>query len=208
MGRRTWYFSALLLAALPAESLAQTMRPPQSTPATGRGPELLSEPRPIPPLRPPSSAASPNEADITDGDGTDLLGPERSPIDLASALRLAGVNNPQILLARQRVVEAVALRQLAAAQILPSLHLGASLRQPQRQPAAVQTATSSRWTAERLLRRRANAIAAGTVSHPRRGPDGNVSEGIYGALDRQQVVAAPRLRQPGRRERRCCAAWP
>src|SRR5579883_2322882 len=46
-------------------------------------------------------------------------GPAATTIDLASALRLAGVENPQILIARQRVVEAMALRQLAAAQILP-----------------------------------------------------------------------------------------
>src|SRR5579884_2666351 len=50
--------------------------------------------------------------------------PPPATIDLASALKLAGVENPQILIARQRVVEAMALRQLAAAQILPSLNLG------------------------------------------------------------------------------------
>src|SRR6516165_1454214 len=49
-----------------------------------------------------------------------LLGPPVSPIDLPSALRLAGVQNPEILLAQQRVEEAAAFRQLAAAQILPS----------------------------------------------------------------------------------------
>src|SRR5437016_6603148 len=39
--------------------------------------------------------------------------PLTSTIDLATALRLAGVQNPAILLARQRVVEAVVQRQLA-----------------------------------------------------------------------------------------------
>src|SRR5215831_3588890 len=47
-----------------------------------------------------------------------------NPIDLGTALRLAGVQNPEILLARERVVEAVALRQLAAAQFLPTLNGG------------------------------------------------------------------------------------
>src|SRR5579872_1210753 len=42
-----------------------------------------------------------------------LLSGEERPIDLASALQLAGVQNPEILLARARVTEAVALRQLA-----------------------------------------------------------------------------------------------
>ena len=41
-------------------------------------------------------------------------------------MNLAGVRNPQILLARERIVEATALRQLAAARFLPSLHLGTS----------------------------------------------------------------------------------
>ena len=55
--------------------------------------------------------------------------PESRPIDLASALQLAGVQNPEILIARERVVEAVALRQLAAAQILPTLNAGTNLDQ-------------------------------------------------------------------------------
>src|SRR5690242_3338674 len=45
-------------------------------------------------------------------------------IDLAGALRLAGVDNLNILLARERVEQAVALRQLAAAQFLPNLNGG------------------------------------------------------------------------------------
>src|SRR5207249_2198296 len=55
-----------------------------------------------------------------------ILQPGESPIDLGSALRLAGVENPELLLARERVVEAMALRQLAAAQLLPNLNLGTS----------------------------------------------------------------------------------
>src|ERR1043165_895113 len=46
------------------------------------------------------------------------------PIDLPTALRLAGVYNPEIKLARERVLEAVALRQLAAAQLLPNINAG------------------------------------------------------------------------------------
>src|SRR5262245_20711292 len=52
------------------------------------------------------------------GPSTGLLEAQVLPIDLTSALRLAGVQNPQILLAQQRVEEAVAVRQLAAAQLL------------------------------------------------------------------------------------------
>ena len=53
-----------------------------------------------------------------------ILDPDTKPIDLPTSLKLAGVENPEILLARQRVVEAVALRQLAAVQILPNLNAG------------------------------------------------------------------------------------
>ena len=51
-----------------------------------------------------------------------ILQPEIRPIDLDTALRLAGVQNPEFNLARQRVLEAVAMRQFAAAQILPSIN--------------------------------------------------------------------------------------
>ncbi|HEY2252271.1 MAG TPA: hypothetical protein VGH74_14455, partial [Planctomycetaceae bacterium] len=53
----------------------------------------------------------------------DLLQQAATPIDLPNALQLAGVQNPLILLGQQRVVEACALRQLAAAQFLPTINL-------------------------------------------------------------------------------------
>src|SRR5580765_3886661 len=56
-----------------------------------------------------------------------ILDKESRPIDLASSLQLAGVQNPEILLARERVLEATAQRQLAAAQFLPSINFGTSL---------------------------------------------------------------------------------
>src|SRR4051794_21789622 len=56
-----------------------------------------------------------------------ILDPESRPIDLDSALHLAGVRNPEILFARERVIEATALRQLAAAQFLPSINAGTNL---------------------------------------------------------------------------------
>src|SRR5262245_39717511 len=49
------------------------------------------------------------------------------PIDLASALQLAGVQNPEVLRARERVTEADALRQLAATQLLPTLNVGTNV---------------------------------------------------------------------------------
>jgi outer membrane protein TolC len=50
---------------------------------------------------------------------------EQFPIDLPTALQLAGANNLQIALARQRVCEAIAKRNGAEAQWIPSLVAGA-----------------------------------------------------------------------------------
>jgi outer membrane protein TolC len=53
-----------------------------------------------------------------------ILAPEVQPIDLTSALRLAGVQNPELNVARTRILEAAAERQLAAAYFLPSINPG------------------------------------------------------------------------------------
>lgn len=55
-----------------------------------------------------------------------ILSSEVHLIDLNTALRLGGVQNPDLLLTRQIVVEAIAERQLAAAQFLPSINAGTS----------------------------------------------------------------------------------
>src|SRR5689334_18893151 len=87
-----------------AVSVGQTAEEPSTTTAPASAP---SEPPVMPPASPPT-----------------LLDPNVRPIDLNTALRLAGVQNPQLMIARQRVVEAAALRQLAAVQILPSINVG------------------------------------------------------------------------------------
>src|SRR5262249_53184408 len=53
-----------------------------------------------------------------------FIGADFVPIDLNTTLRLAGVQNPDVLVAQSRVVESQALRQLAAAQFLPSINIG------------------------------------------------------------------------------------
>lgn len=102
--RRAWVRVAVgvLLTALAATGAAQ---PPQ--PKNGAPNDKVPAPRPA--LAPPP--------------GT-ILQPGEYPIDLGSSLRLAGAENPELLLARQRVTEATALRQLAAAQALPNLNFG------------------------------------------------------------------------------------
>ncbi len=118
-----------------------------------------------------------------------LLGSEELPIDLGSALKLGGVHNPTILLARQRVVEAVALRQLAAAQFLPSLHVGASF---DNHNGVLQQSTGNILKVDRnavYFGAGANAVAAGTVGIPGVSWTGNVSEVVFGSLIARQEVA-------------------
>src|SRR5690349_695512 len=67
---------------------------------------------------PPKAPAALPRVTIDPPPGT-ILRDGEFPIDLGSALRLAGAQNPELLLARERVAEATAVRQLAAAQILP-----------------------------------------------------------------------------------------
>lgn len=109
-------------------------------------------------------------------------------IDLASALQLAGVENPNILLARERVEGAAAEHQLAAAQILPTLNLGTNFDN--------HTGVLQRSNGELLKVNRgalylgmgASAIGAGTVNVPGLVYDVNVSEVIYRSLVTRQRV--------------------
>jgi outer membrane protein TolC len=131
----------------------------------------------------PSASESPNFTSIPT-----LLGKDRRPIDLASALQLAGVQNPEILLARERIVEAAALRQLAAAQFLPTLNAGSNL---DHHDGVLQQSTGTMLKVNRdslYVGLGASAISAGTVTIPGVVWNGNVSAVIYGNLASKQIV--------------------
>ncbi|MBI2803446.1 MAG: TolC family protein [Planctomycetes bacterium] len=113
---------------------------------------------------------------------------QEQPIDLTTALRLAGVDNPEIRLARERVREAVAYRQLAAAQFLPSINMGTNYNQHQ---GALQTATGEMIKVNRnslYLGMGAGAVGAGTVNIPGIVFSANLSDAWHNALIRRQVV--------------------
>jgi outer membrane protein TolC len=117
-----------------------------------------------------------------------LLKDEAKPIDLASALQLAGVQNPEILLARERVTEAVALRQLAAAQILPTLNAGTNF---DAHTGPLQTSAGIIQKVNRdslYLGLGANAVGAGTVNIPGLVWNGNLSQTLFDVLVARQVV--------------------
>ena len=138
---------------------------------------------------PPAMPLEPGATNITTPSSPPtLLDPNIRTIDLNTALRLAGVQNPQLMIARQRVVESAALQQLAAAQFLPSLNLGASydthtgpLQQSNGNILSVQRSAINVGAG-------AGAVAAGTVSVPGVFLEGNVSDRIYGYLTARQLV--------------------
>ena len=112
-----------------------------------------------------------------------------SVIDLATALRLAGVQNPQLLVARERVTEALAVRQLAAAQALPNVNAGLNydLHRGPLQQAAGNVLNVNRDALYVGLG--ANAVGAGTVNVPGVSYNVNPVTGRYDYLRAKQLVA-------------------
>ncbi len=112
------------------------------------------------------------------GNGLDSPKCVPTPIDLAASLRLAGVQDPNILIARQRVEIAVALAQYAAAQLLPSTNLGLNY---DAHAGPLQQSSGNILRVDRsalYVGAGANAVAAGTVSIP----------GLVYSLNTSQVI--------------------
>jgi hypothetical protein len=88
----SWAIIALVGFAIgPDAAMGQALRLPQA------------------PEKPPDTATVALPAPVT------ILQQGEYPIELNTALRLAGVQNPELLLSRQRISEATAVRQMAAA---------------------------------------------------------------------------------------------
>ena len=122
-----------------------------------------------------------------------LLNADVRPIDLCSALKLAGVDNPEILLARERVTAADAERLYAAAQILPNINYGTDYDAHQ---GTLQQSIGKIIQVNRdslYLGLGANAVGAGTVTIPGVVWNANVSDAIYTALVARQVVTQRRF---------------
>ena len=145
------------------------------------------EERPAPPVTEPET--SPAIQAATENDPLNaLLSSNVTPIDLFSALELAGVQNMQLLLAQQRVVEAVALRQLAAVQFLPTLNYGGS---SDAHWGVLQQSTGNILSVRRedvFVGAGANAIAAGTVNIPGVMWNLNLSQTLFDYLTSRQEV--------------------
>lgn len=117
-----------------------------------------------------------------------ILDPNVRPIDLPTALRLANVQNPQLIIARQRVLESQALRQLAAVQILPTINGGMNY---DNHTGNLQQSNGNILSVNRsalYVGSGAGAVAAGTVEVPGIVLNGNVAEGLFLWLTTRQLV--------------------
>lgn len=109
-----------------------------------------------------------------------------SPIDLPSALQLAGINSPEVLIAQQRVLAATARQQFAAAQALPNLNIGMNYDS---HTGALQRASGAILQIQRsalYVGAGGNAVAAGTVNMPGLQYNLNLSETYFGYLASRQ----------------------
>src|SRR5579883_1634483 len=139
--------------------------------------------------KPAPKASPPTQKIAVDPPPGTILRDGELPIDLGTALRLAGVQNPELLLARERITEATAVRQLAAAQILPNINVGTNY-DLHRGP--LQQSNGNILTVHRdalYFGLGANAVAAGTVNIPGLYYNLNVGEAWFGALQTRQLVA-------------------
>jgi outer membrane protein TolC len=117
-----------------------------------------------------------------------ILDAQTSPIDLATALRLAGAQNPELQAARQRVVEGEAIHQIAAARYLPSLNAGANYDS---HTGTLQDTNGNILSLNRTsiyVGSGTNAISAGTVNIPGVVLSGNIATVVYGELAARQLV--------------------
>jgi outer membrane protein TolC len=117
-----------------------------------------------------------------------ILGPVVQPIDLTSALNLANVQNPEFNIARTRVLEAAAQRQLAAAYFLPSINPGMNYDS---HTGNLQQSNGNILSVNRsalYVGAGANAIAAGTVNIPGVYYAGNLGLGAFALLASGQTV--------------------
>lgn len=157
-----------------------------SVPAFAQAPDkpaIKTEERLPPPRRQESKETESINASLPQPAPSILPGPEAvNAIDLACAMRLAGINNPDMLLARQRVAQAQALRFLAMSFVLPNFNTGINYDDHN---GPLQQSSGNILNVNRqalYLGLGAGAIAAGTVGVPGLQYTLNLSEGIFGFL--------------------------
>jgi len=155
--------------------------------------EALPPPRPVESgkRRPPPKLDKKAEAEIEAALPplpSSILPKGMNAVDLACVLRLANVENPEILIARQRVIGAEAERMLAYAMALPNLNAGGNY---DAHTGPLQQSSGNILTVNRnalYVGAGAGAVAAGTVGIPGVQYNVNLSEGLFGAFIVRQLV--------------------
>ncbi len=179
---RTGLFMIWLGAGLAAENATAPQQPdlptPRKTGEKDKGGISKQEAEVLAGLPPPAPS---------------ILPATMNQVDLPCVLRLAGINNPEILIARQRVLEAQAVRLFAMAQILPNLNAGGNY---DAHTGPVQQSSGNILKVNRdafYLGAGAGAVAAGTVGIPGVWYVANVSEGLFKFLAIRYNVQARRF---------------
>jgi outer membrane protein TolC len=117
-----------------------------------------------------------------------ILTNEAQSIDLTAALQLAGVQNPEFNVARTRILEAVAMRQLAAAYFLPSINPGLNYDSHtgnlQQSDGNILSLNRSAF----YVGAGSNAVGSGTVNIPGVYFAGNIGAGVFNYLASRQTV--------------------
>jgi outer membrane protein TolC len=117
-----------------------------------------------------------------------IIAPEAQPIDLTTALELANVQNPEFNVARTRILEAAAMRQLAAAYFLPSINPGLNYDS---HTGNLQQSSGNILSVNRsafYVGAGSNAIAAGSVNIPGVYYNINPGAGYFALLASRQTV--------------------
>lgn len=135
------------------------------------------------------SARMPKEALLPESNPHEIkvsLEGDASPIDLATALSLAGAENPEIMIAMQRTVAATARQQFAAAQALPNINIGTNFDLHR---GVLQQSSGKILDVNRdamYIGAGAQAVAAGSVSIPGIQYNLNVSESLFRYYEMRQ----------------------
>jgi outer membrane protein TolC len=191
-----WF--ALLLAPARAQQMAGPQLPPVPM-APGTGPVVTAPLNAGPGYTPsfadslPPEASGPLSSADAEASLKQFLRANVAPVDLMTAFRLVGEQNPQVLIAQSRVIEALALRQLAAAQFLPTLNAGTSLNShrgtlQQSNGSILQVNRDSLYAGAGAF-----AVGGGTVNIPGVVLTGNVAVMTYDYLVARQEVERRRF---------------
>jgi outer membrane protein TolC len=171
--------------------------PPPADGGKGTSPQMEEElppPKEMTPRQTPAgdAPARPTTRELPQVKGN-IMGKTVATVDLAAALKLAGIQNTDIVLARQYVLDAVAIRQLAAAQFLPMLNAGLNYDS---HIGPVQQSSGNILNESRqalYVGAGTNAVAAGTVNIPGVFYNANVSEVLFKTLAAKQLISARRF---------------